>query len=93
MQEQHYTPKQLAGLWNLSTDTIRNLIRNEVGVLRLEGLGPSIGKRSYTTYSIPESVATRIHQRLTQQPLQQLSPLRNPRRVELFRDRNRRVSK
>jgi hypothetical protein len=93
MQEQHYSLKQLAGLWNLSTDTIRNLIRHEPGVLRLEGLGPSVGKRSYTTYSIPDSVATRIHQRLTQQPLQPILSGRHPRRVEFLRNRNRRVSK
>lgn len=79
-------------MWHFSPATIRKLVRNEPGVLRLEGAGATHGKRSYTTFSIPESVAFRIHERLTQEPLQAQSPRRNPRRVVFLRDRNRRVS-
>ena len=76
----------------LSPATIRNLFRNEPGVLRLQGVGSACGKRSYTTFSIPESVALRVRERLTQEPLQAQLPRRNPRRVVFLRNRNRRVA-
>ena len=91
-EEKHYTPQELASMWRLSPATIRKLIRNEQGVLKLQGLGSACGKRSYTTFSIPESVALRLHQRLTQEPLQTQLPRRHPRRVVLLRNRNRRVA-
>lgn len=84
--EKHYTPAELAAMWNFSPSTIRRLISDEQGVLRLAGLGPTAGKRSYTTYSVPASVADRIHQRLREQPLKTVLPRRNPRRVVFFRD-------
>lgn len=92
MEEKHYKPKELAEDWGFSTWTIRNLIKDEPGVLRLEGPGSVTGKRSYITYSVPESVASRIYQRLGQKALQPAASRRNPRRVVFLRDRNRRVS-
>lgn len=91
-EEKHYTPSELASVWHLSPATIRKLVRNEPGVLKLEGLGTTHGKRSYTTFSIPESVALRVHERLAQQPLQTQLPRRDPRRVVFLRDRNGRVA-
>jgi hypothetical protein len=91
-EEKHYTPKELAALWGFSPATIRNLIRDEPGVLRLEGMGQSHGRRSYTTYSIPESVALRVHERLAQKPLKAQLPRRDPRRVVFLRNRDRRVA-
>ena len=91
-EEKHYTPTELAIMWHLSPATIRKIIRNEPGVLKLQGTGTACGKRSYTTFSIPESVALRIHERLTQQPLQAQLPRRNPRRVVFLRDRHGRVA-
>jgi len=79
-------------MWHLSPATIRKLIRNEPGVLKLQGLGTAYGKRSYTTFSVPESVAFRVHERLTQEPLQTQLPRRNPRSVVFLRDSNGRVS-
>jgi hypothetical protein len=92
MVEKHYTPAELAAMWNFSAATIRRLIQDEQGVLRLQGMGPTAGKRTYTTYSIPASVAARIHQRLTHKPLKTALPSRQPRSVILLRDRNARVS-
>jgi hypothetical protein len=92
VEEKHYTPAELAAMWNFSPGTIRRLLKDEQGVLRLQGLGPTAGKRQYTTYSIPESVATRIHQRLSHQPLQTQLPRRAPRSVVFLRDRNGGVS-
>lgn len=91
-EEKHYTPAELASIWHFSPATIRNLFRNEPGVLRLEGMGTAYGKRSYTTFSIPESVALRVHERIAQQPLKTQFPRREARRVVFVRDRNRRVA-
>ena len=90
--EKYYSPKELAAMWNFSPATIRNLFRNEPGVLKLEGMGRAFGKRSYTTFSIPESVAFRVRERLAQKPFKTEFPRRNPRRVVFLRDRNRRVA-
>lgn len=56
-EEKHYTPSELASIFHFSPAAIRKLFRNESGVLKLQGEGSAYGKRSYTTFSIPESVA------------------------------------
>lgn len=61
--EKHYTVAELAVLWDLSEDTIRRLFRHEPGVLVLSRARGS--KRCYTTLRIPESVALRVHQKLS----------------------------
>src|ERR1700748_3183321 len=91
-EEKYYTPQELADIWRFSPATIRNLFRNEPGVLRLQGAGSACGKRSYTTFSIPESVALRVRERLAQEPLKAQLPRRIPRRVVFLRNRNRRVA-
>src|SRR5207302_1147915 len=91
-EEKYYTPQELASMWRFSPATIRKLLRNEPGVLKLQGMGSAHGKRSYTTFSIPESVALRVRERLTQEPLKAQLPRRNPRRVVFLRNRNRRVA-
>jgi hypothetical protein len=92
MEERHYKPAELAAMWGFSAGTVRRLIQDELGVLRLQGVGPTAGKRQYTTYSIPASVAARIHERLTHKPLQAALPRRNPRSVVFLRNRNTGVS-
>jgi hypothetical protein len=62
MSEPHYTPAELAELWGVDPETIRNVFRNEPGVLKLGNNG---GKRTYVTLRIPESVAERVHRRLS----------------------------
>jgi len=58
--ERHYTISELAKLWNVGVETIRRLLlRDPDGVVALSG--PS-GK---TSYRIPESVARRLHTKLT----------------------------
>ena len=79
-------------MWGFSAGTVRRLIQDELGVLRLQGVGESAGRRKYTTYSVPASVASRIYQRLGQQPLQAALPRRNPRSVVFLRDRHRGVA-
>jgi hypothetical protein len=60
--EKHYRVKDLAGLWGLSTKTVARLFADEPGVIRVAN--DLTGKRKYATLSIPESVASRVHERL-----------------------------
>lgn len=85
--EPHYRVSELAELWKLSAGAIRSLFAAEPGVLKLSG--PS-GR--YVTLSIPESVALRVHARLSEQPLKAARSSRQPRSVVLLRDRDARVS-
>ena len=62
--ERHYTPKQLADTWGLSAETIRELFEAEPGVLVIGTNGARM-KRRYRTFRIPESVAVRVHRRLS----------------------------
>jgi hypothetical protein len=61
--ERHYSPAELAALWNLSEDAVRRLFEKEPGVFVLAQ--PKPGKRSYRTLRIPESVAQRVHRKLS----------------------------
>ena len=58
--ERHYRIGELAELWNLGRETVRLLVKDEQGVIRVR-LGR---KKAHTIYSVPESVAERIHTRL-----------------------------
>jgi hypothetical protein len=58
--ERHLSIQDLSKLWNFSRETIRQLVKNEPGVLKVR-----LGRRkAMTRYSIPESIARRIHTRL-----------------------------
>ncbi len=59
-REQHYKIGDLARRWKLGRETIRLIIKDEPGVMKVR-LGR---KQSHTTYSVPDSVAKRIHNRL-----------------------------
>jgi hypothetical protein len=58
--ERHYRIGELAALWKLGRETVRLLVKDEHGVIKIR-LGR---KKSHTIYSVPESVAVRIHTRL-----------------------------
>jgi AraC-like DNA-binding protein len=62
-EERHYSPAEIAEIWNLSEDAVRRLFEKEQGVLVLENHKP--GKRRYRTFRIPESVAQRVHRKLS----------------------------
>lgn len=67
--EAHYTPRQLATLWNLSETKVRRLFMAEEGVLRIGEPSRRSGrrlKRGYYTMRVPQSVAERVHRRLRQ---------------------------
>jgi hypothetical protein len=58
--ERHYRIGELAEMWKLGRETVRLLVKNEDGVIKIR-LGR---KKAHTIYSVPESVAIRIHTRL-----------------------------
>lgn len=58
--EVHYSIGDLAKQWRLGRETVRLLVKDEPGVVKVR-LGR---KRSMTRYSVPESVARRVHTRL-----------------------------
>lgn len=58
--EKHYRISDLARLWGLGRETVRKLVKDDPGVVKIR-LGK---KQSNTVYTIPESVARRIHTKL-----------------------------
>jgi hypothetical protein len=58
--EVHYTIGDLARQWRLGRETVRLLVKDEPGVLKLR-MGP---RKALTRYSVPESVARRVHTKL-----------------------------
>ena len=66
--EQHLTVQQIAEAWGLSDTYVRQLFQDEPGVMRIGNPTKRLGrklKRSYYTLRIPESVAAKVHRRLT----------------------------
>jgi hypothetical protein len=59
--EKHFRIGELAEIWGLGRETIRKLVKDEPGVILIR----QGRKKAHTTYSVPESVARRIHTRLT----------------------------
>ena len=59
VEEKHFTPKELAEAWGVDVETIRNIFREEPGVLKI-----SNGSKTRTTLRIPIEVAERVHRRL-----------------------------
>jgi hypothetical protein len=59
--EKHYRIGELAERWGLGRETVRKLVKDEPGVIQIR----QGRKKAHTTYTIPESVARRIHTRLS----------------------------
>ena len=70
--EKHYRAKDLAALWRVTANTIRRLFADELGVIRISTQGKRV------TLSIPESVAVRVHAKLSAPPL---AVMRIPKKV------------
>jgi hypothetical protein len=62
--ERHYAVREIAEVWNLSPDKVRELFASEPGVLVI-GERNSRHKRRYVTLRIPHSVLERVHARLS----------------------------
>ena len=63
LYERHFSPAELAELWNLSEDTIRRAFESEPDVLIFEN--PSRNPNRRRTFRIPQSVAERVYRRLS----------------------------
>jgi len=59
-EEEHYRIADIVPLWGFGRETVRQLLKDEAGVLKL-ALGV---KGANSTYSVPDSVLKRIHNRL-----------------------------
>jgi hypothetical protein len=62
--ERHYAVTEIAEMWNLSADKVRELFEDEPGVLVIGERSPR-HKRRYITLRIPQSVLERVHRRLS----------------------------
>jgi hypothetical protein len=58
--ERHYRIGDLSRLWGLGRETVRKLIKDDPGVIKIR-LGQ---RKAHTIYSVPESAVRRIHTRL-----------------------------
>jgi hypothetical protein len=63
----HYTVQEIAKMWKLSETMVRDLFREEPGVLRAERPLTRF-KRGYTTIRVPETVLRRVHARMMFRP-------------------------
>ena len=66
--ERHLTVEDVAGLWNLSPDSVRRLFEREPGVLVLMSPRGYGSRRRYRTLRIPESVVERVYRRMVNPP-------------------------
>jgi len=62
--QRHFSVREVACLWGLGPDAVRDLFMKEPGVLVI-GHERSRNKRAYRTLRIPESVVQRVHRRLS----------------------------
>jgi hypothetical protein len=58
--EKHYRIGELARIWGLGRETVRLLVKDDPGVIKVR-MGR---KKAHAIYSVPESAASRIHTRL-----------------------------
>ena len=57
--EKHYRIGELAVLWGLGRETVRKLVKDDPGVIKIR-MGR---KKSHTVYSVPASVCPRTFRR------------------------------
>jgi hypothetical protein len=58
--EKHYRIGELARIWGLGRETVRKLVKDDPGVIKVR-MGR---KKAHTIYSVPQSAACRLHTRL-----------------------------
>jgi hypothetical protein len=62
--ERHFSVKEIADLWGLCENSVREIFRSEAGVVRIQR-PKSRWKRAYTTLRLPNSVVERVHRRMS----------------------------
>jgi len=67
--DKHYTPSELGRIWHLSPNTVRRLVEDEPGVMKITASPVPLRntrKRRMVQLRIPERVAMRVHARLSE---------------------------
>ena len=59
--ERHYTINELASIWRLSAEYVRQIVQHEPGVT--EWVRQQPGRRRYRVLRVPQSVAERVYRR------------------------------
>jgi hypothetical protein len=83
-EERHFTVPELAAMWHLSKEFVRQVIQDEPGVT--EWVRQQPGRRRYRVLRVPQSVAERVYQRALGRAGQHtvlLPPVRKRRRGPL----------
>lgn len=65
--ERHFRVAEIAEMWAMSKEKVRQLFRDEPGVIMLGGPTRLVGRkyrRRYFILRVPESVLIRVHERL-----------------------------
>jgi hypothetical protein len=62
--EKHFCVQEISDLWGLSQNAVREIFKEEPGVVRIER-PRSRYKRAYTTIRVPKSVLERVHRRMS----------------------------
>jgi hypothetical protein len=62
--ERHYSIQEVAEIWGLCENSVRELFKDEPGVVRI-ARPKSRHKRPYITIRIPLSVLERVHRRMS----------------------------
>jgi hypothetical protein len=62
--ERHYSIQEIAKTWGLCENSVRELFKNEPGVVKI-ARQRSRHKRRYITVRIPLSVVERVHRRMS----------------------------
>ena len=65
VEEKHYSVSEIAKLWSVSVDLVRDTFADELGVLRWQRPATKT-KRAYSLLRVPESVLVRVHRSLTE---------------------------
>lgn len=60
-EERHFTVPELAEMWNLSREFVRQVVQGEPGVT--EWVRQQAGRRRYRVLRVPQSVAERLYNR------------------------------
>lgn len=60
-EERHFTVPELAEMWNLSREFVRQVVQSEPGVT--EWVRQQPGRRRYRVLRVPQSVAERLYNR------------------------------
>ena len=76
-EERHYTVSELADMWKLSTEFVRQIVRREAGVTEWVRQAP--GRRRYRVLRVPQSVAERLYHRALSRAEREPPAIRNPR--------------